>query len=231
MNILAIEASAKVAGAAVMENGQIIAEQNICSGLTHSQTLMPMVEQVMQACGMQKDAVDVIAFTNGPGSFTGLRIGAATAKGLALGWQRPVLPLSTLEVLAFNAVPFPGLIVPVMDARRHQVYAGVYRAVDGQLETVREPMAIAAAELSAWLAEQGETAMILGDVYTMSESACCVPAPAHLQQIRAGSACALAQQKLAAGVGPIPSDQVVVEYLRRPQAERERMEKEAGYAG
>ena len=147
MKILGIEAAAKVAGAAVCENDRILAEEFTDGALTHSETLMPMIDRVLQKAQVPMDEIDLITLTNGPGSFTGLRIGAATAKGLALAKARideeghitggiPLLPLPTLEVLAFGAVgyvrnlpEFAGkkpILVTTMDARRHQVYAAAF---------------------------------------------------------------------------------------------------------
>ena len=152
MRILAIEASAKVAGAAFLESGRILAEQMVNGPLTHSETLMPMVAEVLRQAGRQPEEIDIIAVTNGPGSFTGLRIGAATAKGMALGLGIPVLPVPTLEALAFNVQSWPGLVVPMMDARRGQVYSAVY--LQGQC--VRPAEAIAPEALAQWLEERTE---------------------------------------------------------------------------
>ena len=228
MNILAIEASAKVAGAAVMVNGELRSEQMTSGMLTHSQTLMPLISRVMEAAGLSGDQVDVIAFTNGPGSFTGLRIGAATAKGLALGWKKPVLPLSTLEVTAENGRIFQGLVVPVMDARRNQVYTAVYRNASEKMEPIFGPEAASVRQLLDFLEQQEEPVLLLGDIYAVEKeeipeglSARLVKAPEHLRQIRPGACCSLADRKMAAGEQPVPSDQVKVEYLRKSQAERE----------
>ncbi len=229
MKILAIEASAKTAGACVMSEGRVLAEYNINNGLTHSQTLMPMVAQVMEASGLKGEDLDVVAFTNGPGSFTGLRIGAATAKGLAMGWNKPVLPLPTLEAMACGAVEFEGLVVPVMDARRHQVYTAVYRSVGGGLTEVLSARAIAAKDLVSFLEEQKEKVLVLGDQEAVGPFEGRMDAPAHMREMRAASLCWIAERKLDSGVSPVPSDQVTVEYLRRPQAERERLEKEAAH--
>ena len=230
MKIIAIEASAKVAGVCIMEDEKILAEENVCSGLTHSQTLMPMVDTAMRAAGLSGEEMDLITFTKGPGSFTGLRIGAATVKGLSLGWKKPVLPLSTLEVMAYGLIPWTGLIVPVMDARRQQVYTAVYRSDGKNLQEILPQQAISAADLAAFLKTRNEKALLVGDVYTMPEDEEFVQALSHLLQIRSASACALALKKLSEGLLPVSSDQVEVDYLRRPQAERERLEKENHHA-
>ena len=225
MNILAIEAAAKTAGAAVYSDGIIVAEENVMNGLTHSQTLMPMVEAVMQQAGMTGQEIDLLTFTKGPGSFTGLRIGAATVKGLSLGWQKPVLPLATLEVLAYNLIGRSELIVPVMDARRHQVYTAVYETVDDGLRLLFGPDVVPAAELISCLAKTGRPPVLVGDTRTVTEEAggdAFATAPAHLNQLRPAAACALAESLIKQGVEPITGSEVEIDYLRKPQAERER---------
>ncbi|MBR2263125.1 MAG: tRNA (adenosine(37)-N6)-threonylcarbamoyltransferase complex dimerization subunit type 1 TsaB [Firmicutes bacterium] len=225
MKILAIEAAAKTAGAAVYSDGIIVAEEAVANGLTHSQTLMPMVEEIMKQAGLDGQDLDLLTFTKGPGSFTGLRIGAATVKGLSLGWQKPVLPLSTLEVLAYNLAGHNELIVPVMDARRHQVYTAVYECIDGRLQALFGPDVVPATDLIRFLQRQDRPAILVGDAGTVTEEAggeAFAVAPAHLNQLRPAAACALAESLLKQGAEPIPGAQVEIDYLRKPQAERER---------
>lgn len=225
MKILAIEAAAKTAGAAVSSDGVILAEASVTNGLTHSQTLMPMVEAVMEQAGAEGQEIDLLTFTKGPGSFTGLRIGASTVKGLSLGWQIPVLPLSTLEVLAYNLVGHQELIVPVMDARRHQVYTAVYESEDQGLKCLFGPDVLPAADLIQYLQTTGRPAILVGDTRAVTEEAGgagFATAPAHLNQLRAAAACALAENLLAQGAEPVPGSSVEIDYLRKPQAERER---------
>lgn len=228
MRILAIEASAKVAGAAFLESGRILAEQMVNGPLTHSETLMPMVAEVLRQAGRQPEEIDIIAVTNGPGSFTGLRIGAATAKGMALGLGIPVLPVPTLEALAFNVQSWPGLVVPMMDARRGQVYSAVY--LQGQC--VRPAEAIAPEALAQWLEERTEPCLFLGDGADLHAD--CFRgrlqeryhlAPACHKDLRAGVLAALAEQKAEVGEGLIEGSRLSPEYLRKPQAEREREER------
>lgn len=229
MRILAIEASARVASAAVADQGVILAEQSVNGAMTHSETLMPMIAQVMRQSETETGDLEMIAVTKGPGSFTGLRIGAATAKGMALGLEIPVMQVSTLEALAYNAVGFDGLVVPIMDARRSQVYTAVYRARNMRLELLTEPAAMSPEQLAESIAGRGEPVMLLGDAVAVYAAffqdrlgdRLCI-APAHMCQLRAATVTVLAQRQLMEGQKPVPSDQVRIEYLRKSQAERER---------
>lgn len=126
MKILAIEASGPVAGCAVLEDGLLIADYNVQYKKKHAQSLVPMMEEVKQMLELDLQSVDAIAVTKGPGSFTGLRIGAATAKGAAFAMNRPVIPVPTVDSIAYNLYGTKGLICPLMDARRQQVYTGIY---------------------------------------------------------------------------------------------------------
>ncbi|MCI8633609.1 MAG: tRNA (adenosine(37)-N6)-threonylcarbamoyltransferase complex dimerization subunit type 1 TsaB [Lachnospiraceae bacterium] len=225
MLILGIEAAAKVAGAALYEDGRILAEQMANGALTHSETLMPMIDAVFKAAGREPEELDYIALTSGPGSFTGLRIGAATAKGLALGLGIPVIPLSTLEVLAYGASGGMSC-VPMMDARRGQVYSALYAGE----QVLMEPQAISIQELAEKLRAWGQPCMCMGDaadLYREQLSALLGAqyhiAPPHLKDLRAAAAAALAAEKLAKGlVKGICGSELTIEYLRKPQAERER---------
>lgn len=226
MLILGIEAAAKVAGAALYENGRIIAEQMVNGALTHSETLMPMIDAVLKAAGREPEQLDYIALTNGPGSFTGLRIGAATAKGLALGHQIPLIPICTLESLAYTNGMQEKLCVPIMDARRGQVYGAVYE----QGKAIVEPQAISPQELAEKLLEFNQPCLFMGDaadLYREHFEAVLQEnyniAPAHLKDLRAASVAALAADKLEKGLTTgISGRELAIEYLRKPQAERER---------
>ncbi len=228
MLILGIEAAAKVAGTALYEDGRILAEQMVNGALTHSETLMPMVDAVFKAAGRRPEQLDYIALTSGPGSFTGLRIGAATAKGLALGLRIPIIPLSTLEVLAYGAGS-EECHVPIMDARRGQVYSAVYAGE----QVLMEPQAISIQELAEKLQAWGRTCMFMGDaadLYREQLSALLGDkyriAPPHQKDLRAAAAAALAADKLARGLARgISGSELTIEYLRKPQAEREREER------
>ncbi|MDO5131753.1 MAG: tRNA (adenosine(37)-N6)-threonylcarbamoyltransferase complex dimerization subunit type 1 TsaB [Eubacteriales bacterium] len=126
MKILAIEASGPVAGCAVLEDGVLIADYNVQYKKKHAQSLVPMMDEIKRMLDLDLRSVDAIAVTKGPGSFTGLRIGAATAKGAALAMDRPVIPVPTVDSIAYNLYGTDGLVCPLMDARRQQVYTGIY---------------------------------------------------------------------------------------------------------
>lgn len=229
MIVLAIEASAQVASVAVQRDEMLLAEQMINGKLTHSETLMPMVQSVMCQAELEPTDLDMLAVTVGPGSFTGLRIGAATVKGLALGLDIPVMPLPTLEVLAYGAVLSDVLIVPIMDARRGQVYTAMYRREDDALRCVEEAAVLTVENLVQRLREQEGPCMVLGDgVPTYGErlretlGKRVKVAPPHLRYLRAGAAAALALAHCREGISPVRGDDIALAYLRKPQAERER---------
>lgn len=232
MKILAIEASGLTAGCGVAEDGKLLGEYNLQYRKTHSQTLVPMLEELKEALDLDLASIDVIAVTKGPGSFTGLRIGAATAKGIALALNKPILPVSTLESLAFNAYGTQKLVCPIMDARRQQVYTGIYRE-DGQPECLRQPCAASIEELLEDLNQRGEAVFFVGDgvpVYRelITEKAA-VPvsfAPAHMLTQRAAATAVLAGLLLEReGEGClISADDFRPEYLRKSQAERQKDE-------
>lgn len=232
MKILAIEASGLTAGCAVAEDEKLIGEYNLQYQKTHSQTLVPMLEEMKRALDLDLAAVDLIAVTKGPGSFTGLRIGAATAKGIALALDKPILPVSTLDSLAFNAYGTQELVCPIMDARRQQVYTGIYRE-DGWPECLRQPCAVGIEELLEDLNGRGEAVLFVGDgvpVYrTLIEEKAGVPvsfAPAHLLTQRAGTTAVLADLlfKREGESCLVSSDDFRPEYLRKSQAERQKDE-------
>ena len=127
MKILGIDSSGIVASVAVVENDNLIAEYTVNYKKTHSQTLLPMLDEIAKMTELDLNTVDAIAVAAGPGSFTGLRIGSATAKGLGLALKKPLVGVPTVEALAYNLYDTAGLICPIMDARRSQVYTGIYR--------------------------------------------------------------------------------------------------------
>ena len=147
MNILAFDTASSSGAVAIMKDGAIIAHTQLYIGLTHSEQLLPAVDDLMQLTGMKMAQLDAIAITAGPGSFTGLRIGFSTAKGMALGLKKPLIPLSTLDVLAQNGAAVRGLIVPIMNARRKQVYTAVYRSNGQEITRQSDYQAIAIADL------------------------------------------------------------------------------------
>ena len=155
MKILAIEASGPVAGCAVLEDGLLIADYNIQYKKKHAQSLVPMMDEVKRMLELDLETVDAIAVAKGPGSFTGLRIGAATAKGAALAMDRPIIPVPTVDSIAYNLYASDSLICPLMDARRQQVYTGIYewtRSGEGpeglRFSTVRPQCVIPVSEIA-----------------------------------------------------------------------------------
>ena len=215
MKILALDSSGLVASVAVVEDNQLLAEYTVNYKKTHSQTLLPMLDEIA-------------------GSFTGLRIGSATAKGLGLALKKPLIPVPTVDALAYNLYDSTGVICPMMDARRKQVYTGIYRFADHELVTVSRQKAIAVEELIRELNALGEAVIFLGDGVTvyqeMLKENMQVPysfAPAHLNKQRAGAVGALAEKYYREGK-TVTAAEHQPEYLRVSQAERERAEREAG---
>lgn len=229
MKILAIEASAAVAGAAILEDGRLVGEYETNFKKTHSQTLLPMVDALVKMTETDKASIEAVAITAGPGSFTGLRIGAATAKGIAMALDLPIIAVSTLDSLAYNLYGTDALVCPIMDARRQQVYTGVYKENETHTVVV-PPKACAMNDLLAELNTLGRKVIFLGDGVPVYQNKIAeqltIPyafAPAHLSMQRAATTAALAYAIYAAqGENSlIPSDDFRPEYLRKSQAERE----------
>ena len=147
MKILALDSSGLVASVAVVEDDNLLAEYTINYKKTHSQTLLPMIDTVAQMIELDLKTIDAIAVSAGPGSFTGLRIGSATAKGLALALEKEIISVPTVDALAYNLWGAEAYICPLMDARRNQTYTGLYRFVDGVMETLVEPCVVPLEEI------------------------------------------------------------------------------------
>lgn len=233
MNLLAIDSSGLVAGAAVFKDDKMVSEFNVNNGKTHSQTLLPMIEEAVRCAGLTPADVDVIAISKGPGSFTGLRIGSATAKGMGLALGKPLAEVSTLEALAYNLFGSESLVCPIMDARRSEVYTGVYEFVNDDMKCVLDETACPLTELLEKLEKLNRRVIFVGDgvaVYrkTIDEQLKVSHsyAPKHLLEQRAGSVGALGI-KLAAEGKLVPAAEHVPTYLRLSQAEREMNEKHA----
>ncbi len=225
MNILAIDTSGPVAGCAVMSEGKIVHSASMQHGLTHSETILPEVEHAMAASQMQCSDIDVFAAVAGPGSFTGVRIGVCTVKGLAHAVGKPCVPIHALEALAMNFPGFPGWVVPILDARRNQVYCAAYDVSTGFPVQVLQDDAIALQDLLAALPKDKKL-IFTGDgvekhgetiLNTLGENA--MLAPANLRDIKPEAVCVLAQRNREAW---IPAYELRPVYLRKPQAERER---------
>lgn len=231
MRILGIESSSLVASVAIVTDDVVTAEYTVNFKKTHSQTLLPMIDEVVSMLELELDSLDAIAVSAGPGSFTGLRIGSATGKGLGLALNKPLIHIPTVDAMAYNLYSSSALICPIMDARRSQVYTGLYQ-YEEEFLVIKEQCAMDMKELIDELNHTGKKVVFLGDgvpVYgSMIEELIRVPyglAPAHVSRQRAASVAALglAYYKLgkietAAEHGP--------DYLRKPQAEREREERE-----
>lgn len=232
MKILVLESSGLVASVALMEEDKMVCEFTMNHKKTHSQTLLPMVDEMMKITGFDKKELDAIAISKGPGSFTGLRIGSATAKGFAQALNIPVVSVSSLEGLAANLYGTKDFICPMMDARRSQVYTGIFQYEGERLEARLPDTAIAVAELIDILNEKGEPVIFLGDgvpVYQkLLEEGLKVPyrfAPIHMNRQRAGAVGVLAVQYYKEGRVESATEHKP-EYLRKSQAERELIEKQ-----
>lgn len=232
MKILAIDTSGLVASCAITESGKCLAEYTLNYKMTHSQTIMPMVDEIVRMTELDLKTVDYIACSQGPGSFTGLRIGAATAKGLAHGLNIDIIPVPTLSALAYNIFNTDKLICPIMDARRNQVYTGIFRWRNGILETISPEYARSIDDIIEIAGTTGQEVIFLGDgvpVYrekiVKHERFILAPSNCNLQ--RAASVAALAEVLVREGKA-IKGSMFAPVYLRKPQAERELEEREAG---
>lgn len=232
MKILAIDSSGLVASVAIVEDENLIAEYTVNYKKTHSQTLLPMLDEIVSMTDTDLSTFDAIAVAKGPGSFTGLRIGSATVKGLGLALGKPVIGIPTVEGLAMNLFEADALICPLMDARRNQVYTGIYKFQEGQLQVVKEQTPIAIEEIVRALNMLGQKVIFLGDgvpVYKeVIEANIDVPysfAPAHVNKQRAGAIGVRAFEYYKQGLF-MSASEFEPDYLRLSQAERERMEKE-----
>ncbi len=237
MRILAMDSSGLVASVAVVETGPIeevtVAEYTVNYKKTHSQTLLPMLHEVAKMIELDLDSIDAIAVAAGPGSFTGLRIGSATAKGLGLALSKPLIHVPTLHGLAYNLCGTDKIVCPIMDARRGQVYTGIYEFEGNDLVVLHDQMAVSIEELGEKLCAYGREVIFLGDgvpVFCevlaeriMADSRIAF-APAHMNRQRAAAVGALAIRYYRAGKTETAA-QHQPDYLRMSQAERERRER------
>ena len=231
MLILAFETSAKAASVALTENGKLLGEGYQNTGLTHSQTLMVMAEDVLKQCGKTAVDVNAVAVAEGPGSFTGVRIGVAAAKGFAWGKEIPCYGVSTLEAMAESLGAFDGYVCPCMDARRSQVYNALFLAENGKLTRISEDRAIALADLKEELKKMDKPVFLVGDganlCYTTlrTEVPNLILPPEHRVHQRAVGVAILANRMAEAGLAP-SGGELNPNYLRLSQAEREKLERE-----
>ena len=233
MKVLGIDSSGMVATVAVVEDTQMLAEYTINYKKTHSQTLLPMLDEVAKMMELDLNTIDAIAVAAGPGSFTGLRIGSATAKGLGLALKKPLVSVPTLEGIAYNFCGSEKVICPMMDARRSQVYTGIYEFQGNTLKVLEDQMAVPVEEALEKLNQTGREVILAGDgvpVYLeLIEKNLKVPyllAPAHLNRQRAGAVAVLGMQYAKEGKLESATEHQP-DYLRLSQAERERAQKQA----
>ena len=230
MLILAFETSAKAASAALLEEEKLLGEAYQNTGLTHSQTLMVMAENLLAQCGKTARDVTAAAVAAGPGSFTGVRIGVAAAKGFAWGREIPCYGVSTLEAMAEGLGIYQGYVCPCMDARRSQVYNALFYVNNGNLSRVRQDRAISLAELGEELKNLKEPIFLVGDgsnlcYNTLLESVPNLVLPGEHRMHQRATGVALAAAKLVSAGVPGDANALTPNYLRLSQAERERAER------
>lgn len=227
MKVLAIDSSGLVASVAIVTEDELLAEYTINYRKTHSQTLLPMLDEIVKITNIDLKDIDAIAISKGPGSFTGLRIGSATAKGLAMVLDIPIIPVATVDGLAYNLYKSDNVICPLMDARRNQVYTGLYKWIDGEFKVLLEQRPLAIEEISKEINKIAEEVIFIGDGIKVFENQLKETikvnysfAPAHLSRQRAGAIGALGIKYYKKGI-MTDADEFVPTYLRMSQAERE----------
>ena len=227
MKILAIDSSSAPASIAITENDALVGEFTINIGKTHSEKLLPLVDQLLDAVDLSMEDIDAFAISQGPGSFTGLRIGMSAAKLMAQVAGKPLIAVGTLEALAMNVLPFDGFICPMLDARNNTVFTALYICKDGKLTELLPPQALLTSELNSKLTALCGNIMLCGeyekyaakfDENTVSGHKIC-RAPRILTLQRASSCAVVAYTKLLAGENTHPND-VVPLYVRDSQAEQ-----------
>lgn len=230
MKILGIESSSMTASVALVSDDIVMAEFTINNKRTHSETLLPMIDKMLDTVGVNPEELDAVAISAGPGSFTGLRIGAATAKGLALALDIPLVAVPTLEGLAYNLAGDRRLVASVMDARREEVYAGLYDVKDG-IKAVIEEDALPAEEFIKKLEDISDDIVFVGDgigvikntISKMGDASSFDFAAIHNDKQRGASIASLGKMYMEMGKSINPDD-FAPEYLRKSQAERVRDE-------
>lgn len=232
MKILGLDSSGLVASVAIVEDNDLRGEYTVNYKKTHSQTLLPMLDEVAKMIDLDLHTIDAIAVAGGPGSFTGLRIGSATAKGLGLALECPIINVPTVDALAYNLVGHRDMVCPLMDARRNQAYTGLYSFDGNEMHTIKEQCAVGIEEIIEAVNEQGKAVVFLGDGVPVFKEYiaenCKVPytfAPAHMNKQRAGAVAALGMISYEKGQYESAAEHKP-DYLRLSQAERERMEEE-----
>ena len=227
MKILALDSTALTASVALCEDQTLLAEYTLENGNTHSETLLPMIESMLKMFHLTTNEIDLFAVSAGPGSFTGVRIGAATLKGLACDTQKPCVGVSTLEALAENLSMMTGIVCPVMNARRKQVYTALFRFENGMGTRLMEDSAIAISELDEILKQYNEPIYLVGDGYAICKELLEHPTQQTHERLKRQSAYSVAQvamRNFRNGMQTTDST-LVPRYLRLSQAERERNER------
>lgn len=232
MKILAIDSSSMVATVGILDNEVMVAEYTVNYKKTHSQTLLPMIDEIVRMTDFDLNELDAIAISGGPGSFTGLRIGSATAKGLGLALSKPLIHIPTMDALAYNMCGTQRLICPLMDARRNQVYTGLYHIEDRELKVELPQSTYDIHEIIGMINQRGEDVVFLGDGVCAHKDTIEAEtkidykfASAHMNMARAGAVGALAE--IYYDLGKIENaSEHTPDYLRKSQAERELEEKQ-----
>lgn len=231
MKILGLDSSGLVASVAIVEDDNLRGEFTMNYKKTHSQTLLPMLDEVVKMIELDLHTIDAIAVSGGPGSFTGLRIGSATAKGLGLALDKPLIHIPTVDALAYNLYGHKDMICPLMDARRSQTYTGLYQFEGETMQIIRAQCVVGIDEIITQVNELGRPVVFLGDGVPVFaeyiEANCKVAfsfAPAHVNKQRAAAVAALGE--LYYKEGKIETaEEHRPDYLRLSQAERERLER------
>lgn len=236
MRILGLDSSGLVASVALVEDDNMLAEYTVNYKKTHSQTLLPMLDEIAKMIELDLKTIDAIAIAGGPGSFTGLRIGSATAKGLGLALHKPLVQVPTVDGLAYNLYGCKNVVCPLMDARRNQTYTGLYEFNEDGMHVLESQCAVGIDEIIEKVNELGRSVTFLGDGVPVFrgfiEENCKVPfsfAPAHMNKQRAGAIAALGEVYYKTGKVQT-AEEHKPDYLRLSQAERERMEQNNGKA-
>ena len=228
MKILGIDTSGSALSVALLDGERLQAEYWVDHGLTHSQRLMPLLDELLHGVGVTLEEVDAFAVAKGPGSFTGLRIGVSTAKALGFAQEKPVVGIGTLEALCYQLPACAGLLCPMLDARNHQVFTAVYYWDSGGLKACLKPQPMTIVELRSWMQQRQEEIWLLGDaageyetLLQRSVGARVHAAPAPLRLLRASSVALAAWRQLQ--IGTMADGRLLVpEDLRKSQAEQER---------
>ena len=240
MTLLSLDTSGPTASAALFDDEKAVAQASVAGSKKHAEILMPMIEKLLDLSGFSLHNLDLIACTSGPGSFTGLRIGAACAKGLAYALNIPVAAVPTLDAMAYNAVTYnvcalyvPGtVLIPMMDARRGQVYTAFYEFKRGSVRKLTDDMAMSIQEVLEESAKYGREALFLGDgavIYAdeiLASGLICGVIPPHVQNTAVSAG--LIGMKMADEGKLVSCADFALTYLRKPQAERERAERLEG---